>query len=102
MNFGRPLKIFVTVARLMRMTRVAELLRSLKPCAGTGCVTPSGGAFGCGAFGNPAAAVAHLYREAIAARARDFEFIAFAIYSAGYGPDNYPPFVSELSEVVNC
>lgn len=60
------------------------------------------GAFGCGAFGNPAAAVAHLYREAIAARARDFEFIAFAIYSAGYGPDNYPPFVSELSEVVNC
>jgi hypothetical protein len=50
------------------------------------------GAFGCGAFRNPADRVARLYREEIAARSRDFAVIAFAIISAGYGPDNYTPF----------
>lgn len=50
------------------------------------------GAFGCGAFQNPAARVAQLYRAAIAERAADFSVIAFAIFAAGYGPDNYTPF----------
>jgi len=50
------------------------------------------GAFGCGAFCNPALHVAQIYREEIAARTADFTVIAFAIYSAGYGPDNYTPF----------
>lgn len=49
-------------------------------------------AFGCGAFRNPANRVARIYREEIAARARRFELIAFAIFNAGYGPDNYTPF----------
>ncbi|GAB7007728.1 hypothetical protein JCM18899A_52030 [Nocardioides sp. AN3] len=50
------------------------------------------GAFGCGAFGNPADRVAGLYREEIARRTRSFDVLAFAIYDAGYGPDNGVPF----------
>jgi hypothetical protein len=50
------------------------------------------GAFGCGAFRNPADRVALIYREEIASRATDFSVIAFAIHDAGYGPDNYTPF----------
>lgn len=49
-------------------------------------------AFGCGAFQNPAAEVARLYREEITLRAPDFALIAFAIFAPGYGPDNYAPF----------
>lgn len=50
------------------------------------------GAFGCGAFRNPAARVAPIYAEEIEARAKDFAVVAFAIFSAGYGPDNFTPF----------
>jgi hypothetical protein len=50
------------------------------------------GAFGCGAFRNPADRVARIYRDEIALRTADFSVIAFAIFSAGYGPDNYTPF----------
>ena len=50
------------------------------------------GAFGCGAFRNPATRVAQIYREEINARKMDFDVIAFAIFQAGYGPDNYAPF----------
>ncbi len=50
------------------------------------------GAFGCGAFRNPAHRVAQIYREEIRAREEDFAVIAFAIFAAGYGPDNYTPF----------
>ena len=50
------------------------------------------GAFGCGAFRNPTEQVAQLYKEEIAARESHFEVIAFAIFSAGYGPDNFTPF----------
>ncbi len=54
------------------------------------------GAFGCGAFMNPAAKVARLYREEIDRRRGDFAVIAFAIFAAGYGPGNYEPFAAEL------
>jgi hypothetical protein len=54
------------------------------------------GAFGCGAFGNPADRVAALYREEIDRRGGDFSVIAFAIFAAGYGPDNYAPFAETL------
>lgn len=57
------------------------------------------GAFGCGAFMNPAAAVARLYKEEINARRADFSVIAFAIYAAGYGPDNFTPFSSAMDDV---
>jgi hypothetical protein len=50
------------------------------------------GAFGCGAFCNPADQVARIYREEIATRAGGFTVIAFAIFAPGYGPDNYTPF----------
>lgn len=36
--------------------------------------------------------VAQVYREEIAKRTRDFSVIAFAVFSAGYGPNNYIPF----------
>jgi len=50
------------------------------------------GAFGCGAFRSPADRVARAYREEIAKRMTDFSVIAFAVFSAGYGPNNYMPF----------
>lgn len=55
------------------------------------------GAFGCGAFRNPAAEVASIYRQEIERRADDFNVIAFAIFDAGYGPDNYTPFALEFN-----
>lgn len=56
------------------------------------------GAFGCGAFMNPAGRVAKLYREEIYKRQRNFAAIAFAIYNAGYGADNYTPFRQVFSD----
>jgi hypothetical protein len=50
------------------------------------------GAFGCGAFLNPAESVAKLYQEEIARRSSYFAVIVFAIYNAGYGPGNFSPF----------
>lgn len=50
------------------------------------------GASGCGAFMNPAREVATLYHEEIGRRSADFDVIAFAVFSAGYGRDNYTPF----------
>lgn len=55
------------------------------------------GAFGCGAFLNPARTIATLYREAIEARRDAFVVIAFAIHDAGYGPDNHTPFASAFA-----
>ncbi len=52
------------------------------------------GAFGCGAFHNPAIEVALLYREELRRRERDFDLVAFAIFDAGYGPDNHSPFAA--------
>jgi hypothetical protein len=54
------------------------------------------GAFGCGAFRNPAHRVAQIYSEEITARAAYFSVVGFAIFSAGYGPDNYTPFAEAL------
>lgn len=50
------------------------------------------GASGCGAFMNPAHRIAKLYRDEIEKRRQDFNVVAFAIYRAGYGPDNLTPF----------
>jgi hypothetical protein len=50
------------------------------------------GAFGCGAFQNPGAQVAEIYRREILARRDDFAVIAFAVFDAGYGPNNYELF----------
>jgi hypothetical protein len=56
------------------------------------------GAFGCGAFLNPAQRVAEIYRDEIQKRQHNFCVIAFAIYNAGYGPDNYTPFQQVFSD----
>ena len=55
-------------------------------------------AFGCGAFKNPAAVVAELYREELDRRSDDFAVVAFAIFAPGYGPDNYRPFAEVFTE----
>lgn len=52
------------------------------------------GAHGCGAFLNPADEIALIYRQEIERRRDDFTVVSFAIFNAGYGPDNYPPFAA--------
>jgi hypothetical protein len=50
-------------------------------------------AFGFGAFRNPASEVARLYREEIQKEADGgLEEVVFAVFHAGYGPDNFAPF----------
>jgi hypothetical protein len=49
-------------------------------------------AFGCGAFQNPASAVAQIYREEIMRRQEHYDLLAFAIFHPGYGPDNLSVF----------
>ena len=56
-------------------------------------------AFGCGAFGNPAESVARIYKEEIATRQANFDGIVFAIFHAGYGPDNYSPFAKVFADI---
>ena len=56
------------------------------------------GAFGCGAFRNPTERVAAVYRHAIDTRADQFDVIAFAIFHAGYGPNNFKPFYAAFSD----
>jgi len=55
-------------------------------------------AFGCGAFRNPAEEVARLYYEEVLRVQDYFQCIAFAIFHAGYGRDNYLPFAQAFSE----
>eukprot|EP00930_Biecheleria_cincta_P018935 TRINITY_DN14598_c0_g1_i4.p1 TRINITY_DN14598_c0_g1~~TRINITY_DN14598_c0_g1_i4.p1 ORF type:complete len:328 (-),score=53.65 TRINITY_DN14598_c0_g1_i4:4-987(-) len=55
-------------------------------------------AFGCGAFLNPASEVAKLYKAEIERCADKFDCIAFAIFHAGYGADNYAPFQQVFEE----
>lgn len=67
-------------------------------------------AFGCGAFRNPAAYVAQAFMTALKqapvplseeesavllapTRAQCMDVVAFAIFNAGYGPDNFEPFL---------
>jgi hypothetical protein len=57
------------------------------------------GAFGCGAFKNPADQVARIYRDEIHARSSEFSVIAFAIFHAGYGPGNFVPFQEALRDL---
>ena len=54
-------------------------------------------AFGCGAFRNPAQQVASIYKQELGRRKGHFSVIAFAIFAAGYGPDNYTPFAEVFS-----
>ena len=53
-------------------------------------------AFGCGAFGNDAFMVANIYKDAIGVYKDNFSVIAFAIYYAGVGLNNYDIFSNIL------
>lgn len=55
-------------------------------------------AFGCGAFMNPAPRVAAVYAAELALRVADFDVVAFAIFHAGYGPNNFAPFQAVFDE----
>lgn len=55
------------------------------------------GAFGCGAFHNPADEVARLYREALEQQRNTLDEVVFAIFASGYGPDNYTPFAEAFA-----
>ena len=57
------------------------------------------GAFGCGAFNNKPQDVAPLYKECLNKYKTDFDVIAFPIYYAGSGLENYPVFKKILLEV---
>jgi uncharacterized protein (TIGR02452 family) len=57
------------------------------------------GAFGCGAFRNPADRVASIYRDEIQKHGSAFSVIAFAIFRAGYGPNNFIPFQEALGDL---
>ncbi len=54
-------------------------------------------AFGCGAFRNPAATVARLYREELERQRDAFTHVAFGIFDPGYGPDNHAPFAEAFA-----
>ena len=57
------------------------------------------GAFGCGAFKNPADRIAGIYRDEVLKRTGHFSVIAFAIFHAGYGPNNFLPFQEALRDL---
>jgi len=57
------------------------------------------GAFGCGAFRNPADRVARIYRDEILKHGSAFSVIGFAIFHAGYGPNNFIPFQEALGDL---
>ena len=57
------------------------------------------GAHGCGAFLNPTEKVAETYKKIIEDYKEHFNNISFAIFNAGYGPDNYTPFRRIISGV---
>lgn len=58
------------------------------------------GAFGCGAFRNPADRVAGIYRDEIRNRTANFSVVAFAIFHAGYGPNNFVPFDDAMRDLM--
>ncbi len=65
--------------------------RSSTPAGRRACDT-SCSAFGCGAFQNPSPIVAEVYKQEVLKRKEHFDVVAFAIFHAGYGPDNFGVF----------
>lgn len=59
------------------------------------------GAFGCGAFQNPAEHVARVHREEIELCADAFDVLAFAVFHAGYGPNDFTPFAEAFRRGVD-
>ena len=54
-------------------------------------------AFGCGAFKNDPNDIARVYKEAVERHRASFVVIAFAIFYAGHGQDNYKIFKTHLA-----
>ena len=54
-------------------------------------------AFGCGAFENDPSEIAWVYKQAVERHRASFTVIAFAIFYAGHGQDNYNIFKSFLA-----
>ena len=54
-------------------------------------------AFGCGAFENDPSEIAWVYKQAVERHRAAFAVIAFAIFYAGHGEDNYKIFKAFLA-----
>ena len=54
-------------------------------------------AFGCGAFENDPSDIAWVYKQAVERHRAAFAVIAFAIFYAGHGEDNYKIFKASLA-----
>ena len=54
-------------------------------------------AFGCGAFKNDPSDIAWVYKQAVERHRASFAVIAFAIFYAGHGEDNYKIFKAFLA-----
>jgi hypothetical protein len=42
--------------------------------------------------------VARIYRQELQRRATAFDVVAFGVFHAGYGPNNYEPFVRAFAD----
>jgi uncharacterized protein (TIGR02452 family) len=71
---------------------VVGLLSQLDTCMAAGVRYVVLSAFGCGAFQNPSPIVAETYKQEVRKRIEHFDVVAFAIFHAGYGPDNFGVF----------
>ena len=77
----------------MHLSRARNILRV---CAYNGADILVTGAFGCGAFHNPAELVARAWREALSVYREKFELVVFAVKCHKESPNNYDIFRKEL------
>ncbi|MBQ4430361.1 MAG: TIGR02452 family protein [Synergistaceae bacterium] len=72
----------------------------LRVCAYNGADILIAGAFGCGAFHNPAEIVAGAWREALKDYRVKFDLVVFAVKSHKESPNNFDIFSRELSHII--
>jgi len=86
----------------IKVDTVRRIRAQLNTCVTFGVRHVVLSAFGCGAFGQDPSMVAEVYRELLINEFYDsFDVIAFAIYYAGFGEDNYKVFVHQFNDFVS-
>lgn len=81
----------------IHLSRAKNILRV---CAYNGADILITGAFGCGAFKNPAEIVARSWREALRDYREKFDLVAFAVKCYSESPNNFDVFREELSPIM--